>query len=55
MCSLRQTIQDKNTRLLDQVKIMQKYKSYITGEISNMVANHARAEEEIINRNTMSS
>ena len=47
------TIQEENTRLLDQVKMMQKYNSVITDELSNMVANHAHAEDEIINLNTM--
>ena len=40
------TIQEENTRFLDQVKMMQKENSEITGEISKMVANHARTEEE---------
>ena len=34
--------------------MMPKYKSDITGEISNMVANHARAEDEILKLDTMS-
>ena len=39
------TTQEGEIRFLDQVKIMQKEKSDITGEISNMVSNHAHAEE----------
>ena len=39
------TIQEEKTRLLDQVRMMQKDKSDITSEISNMVANHEREEE----------
>ena len=39
------TTQEKKTRLLDQVKMIKKESSDITGELSNMVANHARAEE----------
>ena len=45
MQSEAHTIQEENTRLLDQVNIMQKYNSDITGELSNMVDNHARLEE----------
>ena len=39
------TMQGGNTRLLDQVNMMQKENSDITGEISNMVAIHTRADE----------
>ena len=35
--------------------MMQKYKSDIIGELSDMVANHARAEEETLNLYTMAS
>ena len=38
-------IQEENTRLLDQFKMMQKDNSDITCELFNMVDNHARAEE----------
>ena len=37
------TTQEKKTRLLDQVKMIKKESSDITGELSNMVANHARS------------
>ena len=49
------TIQEGKTRLSDQVKMMQKENSDITGELSNMVAKHVRAEEEILKLNTMAS
>ena len=49
------TIQEGNDRFLDKVKMMQKEKIDITGELSNMVSNHARAEEEILKLNTMAS
>ena len=45
MQSEADNMQKVKTRLLDQVKIMQIDNSDITGELSNMVANHARAEE----------
>ena len=48
MQSEAHTIQEENTRLLDQVNIMQKENSYIKGELYNMVSNHARAEEETL-------
>ena len=35
--------------------MIQEEKSYITGELYNMVSNHALAEEEILNLNTMAS
>ena len=44
MKSEADTIQVENTRLLDQVNMTQKEKSDITGDISNMVDSHARAE-----------
>ena len=53
MQSEADTIQEENTRFLDQVKMMQKENSEITGEISKMVANHARTEEEGLKLNTM--
>ena len=46
-------IQLEKTRLLDQANIMQNNNSDIKGELSNMVANHARAEEETLKINTM--
>ena len=49
------TIQEEKTRLLDQAKMMQKENIYITGEISNIVANHAHIEEETLKLNTMAS
>ena len=55
MQSEADNIQEGNTRLLYQVKMMQKYKSDIIGELSDMVANHARAEEETLNLYTMAS
>ena len=47
------TIQEGKTRLLDQIKIMKKWNSDITGELSNMVDNHALAEEVIIKLDTI--
>ena len=47
------TIREGKTRLLDQIKIMKKWNSDITGELSNMVDNHALAEEVIIKLNTI--
>ena len=41
------TTQEENTRLLNYFKITQQENSDITGELSNMVANHARAEEGV--------
>ena len=35
--------------------MMKKYNIDITGELSNMVANHASAENEILKLNTMAS
>ena len=55
MQSEADTIQDENTRLLDQVKMMQKENSDITSELYNIVSNHARAEEEILKLNIMAS
>ena len=49
------TTQEENTRFLDQANMMQKDNSDITGELSNMVANYARSEEEIVHLNNMSS
>ena len=49
------TIHEEKTRLLDQVKIMQKDKIDITRELSNMVSNHVRTEEETLKLNTMAS
>ena len=49
------TTQEENTRFLDQANMMQKDNSDITGELSNMVANYARSEEEIVYLNNMSS
>ena len=37
------TIKEENNRLLDQAKMIQKEKSYIIGDLSNMVANHVRS------------
>ena len=47
------TIREGKTRLLDQIKIMKKWNSDITGELSNMVDNHALAEEVIIKLDTI--
>ena len=47
------TIQEEKTRLLDQANIMQKENSDIAGEKYNILANHAREEEEILNIETM--
>ena len=55
MKSESDTIQEENTWLLDQFKMMQKQNNGITGELSNKVVNHARAEEEILKLNTMAS
>ena len=49
------TIWEEKTRLLDQVKMIQKDNIDITGEISNKVVNHARADEEIITLNNIAS
>ena len=38
-------IQEEETRLLNQVKIMQIENSDVTGDLSNMLANHVCAEE----------
>ena len=48
-------IQKKKTRLLYQVNMMQKQNIDITGELSNIVANHACAEEELVKLNTLAS
>ena len=47
MQSEADTIQEENTKSLEQVKIIPKDNSDITGEISNMVSSHVHAEEEI--------
>ena len=47
------TIQEEKTRLLDKVNMMQKDNSDITDELSSMVTNHARVEEEILILSTM--
>ena len=49
------TTQEEKTRLLDQVKMIQKQNSDITCDLSNMVTNHARLEEGILKLNNMSS
>ena len=49
------TLQEEKTRLLYQVQIMQKDNSDITYELTNMVANHAIADKDIMNLNTMAS
>ena len=49
------TTQEENTRFLDQANMMQKDNSDITGELSNMVANHAHVEKEILKLDTMAS
>ena len=46
------TILEENTRLLYQANIMQKDNSDITGDISNIVVNHAHAEGGVLNLNT---
>ena len=50
-----ETTQEWNTRLSYQFNIMKEDNSDITGELYNMVANHARSEEDILNINTMAS
>ena len=49
------TTQEENTSLLDQAKMMQKENIAITGDLSNIVANHACAEEELVKLNTLAS
>ena len=49
------TTQEENNRFLDHTQMMQKENIDITGEISNIVANHTHTEEEIIKLNTMAS
>ena len=48
-------IQEENTGLLDHVKVIQKDNSDITGELSNVVANHAHTEGKSLKLNTMAS
>ena len=55
MQSEADTIQEENTMSLEQVKIIPKENSDITGEISNMVANHTRAGGYILNIDTIVS
>ena len=49
------TIQEEITRLLDQFNVMQEENSDITSELSNMVAKHVGAWEEILKLDTMDS
>ena len=55
MQSEADTIQEVNNWLLYHVNMVPKDNSDITGELSNMLAKHTRAEEEILNLGTMAS